>query len=156
MPSNSSSRKTSRQPNAKFSSESSRKAGCQNPDELPSAARVIDEALRILGPHGEQWIKGSEDDTKGNYCIMGAIDLAREKLNVRNADALRFVRDAIRKEEGRSHAFIARFNDGDLTTFVNVRRILLLAKCDAINEARGKSRLRANIKHEHWKFLGLT
>src|ERR1700739_3767922 len=98
MSSNSSSRKASWQPSAKLPSESPRKAGSQDPEELPCAARVIDEVLRILGPKGENWIQGSIKDGKGSYCLMGAIDLARERLNVSNGDAIRFVRDALRKE----------------------------------------------------------
>lgn len=46
-------------------------------DTDPIEARVIDEALQILGPNGEKWIKGREADKQHNHCIIGALKLAR-------------------------------------------------------------------------------
>jgi hypothetical protein len=40
------------------------------PTNQPNESRIIDAALRILGPNGEHWMKGSGVDAK--YCMLHA------------------------------------------------------------------------------------
>ena len=41
-------------------------------------SRIIDETLRILGPNGENWIKGSGVDDK--FCFLHARNMAKQNL----------------------------------------------------------------------------
>jgi hypothetical protein len=92
--------------------------------------RVIDEALKILGPNGEKWIKGREADNRHNHCMIGAINLARRRLKVKNDLTKHFVEKALRRDQLIPH--IPSFNDEPRRRFDQVREIMLLAKCQAI------------------------
>jgi hypothetical protein len=72
-------------------------------DTDPIEARVIDEALKILGPNGEKWIKGRETDKQHNHCMVGPISLARRRLKVKD-DATKdlFSRCSVSKARYRS------------------------------------------------------
>ena len=43
-------------------------------------AELISEAINILGPNGEHWIRGRLDDGCGNYCMLGALSKANQKI----------------------------------------------------------------------------
>ena len=75
----------------------------------PVEARVIDEALRILGPNGEKWITGSETDKQHNHCMIGAIRLARRRLKVKGDSTVRLIHNALHRE-GQPPS-IPHFND---------------------------------------------
>ena len=101
----------------------------------PIEARVIDEALKILGPNGEKWIKGREADQQHNHCIIGAIKLAQRRLKVENDGTKRFILDEVYRNS--RHFSIETFNDTPGRRFNSVREIMLRAKCEAeaINRA---------------------
>ena len=84
-------------------------------DTDPIEARLIDKALKILGPNGEKWIKGREADKQHNHCMIGAIKLARRTL---------------RRDHHIPH--VPSFNDDPCRRFDQVREVMLLAKCEAI------------------------
>jgi hypothetical protein len=96
--------------------------------------RVIDEALKILGPDGEKWIKGHETDKQHNHCMIGAIKLARRRLKVKEDLTKHFVEHALRR--GRHIPHIPAFNDDPCRRFDHVREVMLLAKCEAITRTR--------------------
>jgi hypothetical protein len=60
-----------------FDGNAERSAPVRLPDaphgEPHIEARIIDEALTILGPDGEKWIQGREADKQHNHCMIGAI-----------------------------------------------------------------------------------
>jgi hypothetical protein len=76
-------------------------------DTDPIEARVIDEALKILGPNGGKWIKGRETDRQLK---------------------------ALRQERQIPH--IEAFNDNPGRGFKSVREIMLLAKREAMSCVR--------------------
>lgn len=39
----------------------------------PAAAETVRNALDILGPDGQHWIKGQLRDGLGDYCVAGAL-----------------------------------------------------------------------------------
>ena len=100
----------------------------------PIEVRVIDEALKILGPDGEKWIKGRETDRQHNHCMIGAIKLARRRLKVKNDLTNDFVEQALRRDRHIPH--IPSFNDDPCRRFDQVRQVMLLAKCEAISQSR--------------------
>jgi hypothetical protein len=65
---------------------------------LPIEARIIDEALKILGPNGERWIQGREADKKRNHCMIGAVKLARRRLKMKGDDTEHLIRNALRRD----------------------------------------------------------
>ena len=99
-------------------------------DGDPIEVRVIDEALKILGPNGEKWIKDYETDKQHNHCMIGAIKLARRKLKVKNDLTKHFVEQALRRDQHIS--YIPAFNDDPCRRFDHVREVMLLAKCEAL------------------------
>jgi hypothetical protein len=99
-------------------------------DVYPVEARVIDEALKILGLNGEKWIKGREADQQHNHCMIGAIKLARRRLKARGDTTKELVLKVLHREGQISH--IPTFNDQGYRRFDQVREIMLLAKCDAL------------------------
>jgi hypothetical protein len=99
-------------------------------DTDPIEARVIDEALKILGPSGEKWIKGREADKQHNHCIIGAIKLARRRLKVEEDGTKRLVLDEVYRNSG--HYSIETFNDNPGRRFNSVREVMLLAKREAM------------------------
>lgn len=96
--------------------------------------RVIDEALKILGPDGDKWIKGRETDRQHNHCMIGAINLARRRLKVKDDLTKDLVEQALRRDRHIPH--IPAFNDAPHRRFDQVREIMLLAKCEAIGRSR--------------------
>jgi hypothetical protein len=100
-------------------------------DTDPIEARVIDEALKILGPNGEKWIKGRETDRQHNHCMVGAISLARRRLKVKDDATKDLVLKALRQERQIPH--IEAFNDNPGRGFKSVREIMLLAKREAMS-----------------------
>jgi hypothetical protein len=124
-----------------FDGNAERSAPVRLPDAPhcePIEARIIDEALKILGPNGEKWIKGHEADKQHNHCMIGAIKLARRRLRVKGDHTARLVIKEIR----RNHRFdwpdvsIIDFNDKPGRSFDQVRETFLLAKCEALSRAR--------------------
>jgi hypothetical protein len=99
-------------------------------DGDPIEVRVIDEALKILGPNGEKWIKDYETDKQHNHCMIGAIKLARRRLKVKNDLTKHFVEQALRRDQHIS--YIPAFNDDPCRRFDHVREVMLLAKCEAL------------------------
>jgi hypothetical protein len=95
---------------------------------------VIDEALKILGPDGEKWIKGREADRQHNHCMIGAIKLARRRLKVKDDLTTDFVEQTLRRDHHIPH--IPSFNDDPCRRFDHVRQVMLLAKCEAIGRNR--------------------
>jgi hypothetical protein len=110
-----------------FDEEEKRQAVNGDPIEV----RVIDEALKILGPDGEKWIKGYETDKQHNHCMIGAIKLARRRLKVKDDFTKHFVEQALRR--GRHISYIPAFNDDPDRHFDHVREVMLLAKCEAMS-----------------------
>ena len=100
-------------------------------DGEPIEVRVIDEALKILGPDGEKWIKGYETDKQHNHCMIGAIKLARRRLKVKDDLTTHFVEQALRRDRHITH--IPSFNDDPCRRFDHVREVMLLAKCEAMS-----------------------
>jgi hypothetical protein len=126
-------------------------------DELPPAARVIEQALRTFGGDGERWIKGRER-SKAGHCIIGAIKyVSRVKCN-RGSGAAGFVVQAIRRTLNVNSApafVISTFNDSPQTTFEDVREVMLLAKCDAMRAARVRKLIRHGVDPELCERFGL-
>ena len=104
-------------------------------DTDPIEARVIDEALKILGPNGEKWIKGRETDKRHNHCMVGAISLARRRLKVKD-DATKDLVLRVLRLEGQI-PLIEAFNDNPRRGFKSVREIMLLAKREAMSCVEG-------------------
>ena len=104
-------------------------------DTDPIEARVIDEALKILGPNGEKWIKGRETDKQHNHCMVGAISLARRRLKVKD-DATKDLVLKVLRLEGQT-PLIEAFNDNPSRGFKSVREIMLLAKREAMCRVGG-------------------
>jgi hypothetical protein len=91
--------------------------------------RLIDETLKILGPNGEHWMHGDEDDGRGNYCMWGAIRRARKRYSPAWKDDLEArIAEAIWQGQGLRYHFVVPFNDALGTTFTDVRNVLELAK----------------------------
>ena len=91
--------------------------------------RLIDETLKILGPNGEHWMQGDEDDGRGNYCMWGAIRRARKRYSPAWKDDLEArIAEAIWQGQGLRYHFVVPFNDALGTTFTDVRNVLELAK----------------------------
>jgi hypothetical protein len=111
--------------------------------EPPIEARIIDEALKILGPYGERWIQGREADKQHNHCMIGAIKLARRRLKVKGDNTERLMVNALYRDNGQEQPqFIDGFNDQSGQSFNRVRETFLLAKCEALSRAlRGGPRL---------------
>lgn len=92
-------------------------------------ARVLDEALALLGPNGEHWIKGSAREGD-SYCVIGAIRVAADDEMQRRprpwglvvSDARSAVLGVIRS------AHIASWNDAQERQFSEVRSALLTAR----------------------------
>ena len=114
-----------------FDEEEKRNAADGDPIEV----RVIDEALKILGPDGEKWIKGYETDKQHNHCMIGAIKLARRRLKVKDDLTKHFVEHALRCAGHISH--IPAFNDDPCRSFDHVREVMLLAKREAMCRVGG-------------------
>jgi hypothetical protein len=89
-------------------------------------SRIIDEALRILGPNGEHWIKGG--DINGKFCMLHA--LAFPKLGfpepLEEETELKIL-EAIAKLHG-SYIYIPSFNDSPWRTFEEILAVLQLAR----------------------------
>jgi len=124
-----------------FDGNAERSAPVRLPDaphsEPPIEARIIDEALKILGPNGEKWIQGREADKQHNHCMIGAIKLARRRLKVKGDDTERLMLNALYRDNGHGRLqFIEGFNDQSGQSFNRVRETLLLAKCEALSRAR--------------------
>jgi hypothetical protein len=134
-----------------FDGNAERSAPVRLPDapqcEPPIEARIIDEALEILGPNGEKWIQGREADQRHNHCMIGAIKLARRRLKVKGDDTERLMLNALYRDNGQERVqFIERFNDQSGQSFNRVRETFLLAKCEALSHARrGGPRLIADM-----------
>lgn len=45
----------------------------ETPVPMNETQRVLKEALRLLGPNGENWQKNDRGDGAGPYCALGAI-----------------------------------------------------------------------------------
>lgn len=122
-----------------FDANSERANPVRHPDPArdapPIEARIIDEALKILGPNGERWIKGYEADGKRNHCMIGAIKLARRRLKVKRDDTERFILNAIFRDDN-AESFIETFNDAPGRCFDHVRETFLPAKCEALSGSR--------------------
>jgi hypothetical protein len=104
---------------------------------LPIEARIIDEALKILGPNGERWIQGREADNKRNHCMIGAVKLARRRLKVTGDDTERLIRNVLRHDGNCGGSTpVEVFNDRAVRSFSHVRETLLLAKCEALSPRR--------------------
>ena len=100
---------------------------------LSMKARIIDEALRLLGPNGEKWIQGRRADRRGNHCTIGAIKLARHRLRAQGDDTERLLCNAPRRDGNyKGYLPIATFNDGADRQFNHLREIFLAAKCEAM------------------------
>jgi hypothetical protein len=89
-------------------------------------SRIIDEALRILGPNGEHWIKGSEFGSQ-RVCMLHALNLAKHNLRTRGDETELRVIEAIRVLHNKSQQ-IPDFNDDPRRTFVEVLQVLQLAR----------------------------
>jgi hypothetical protein len=124
-----------------FDGNAERSAPVRLPDaphsEPPIEARIIDEALKILGPNGQKWIQGREADQQHNHCMIGAIKLARRRLKVKGDATERLVLNVLYRDNGLGQLqFIERFNDKPGRSFNHVRETFLLAKCEALSHAR--------------------
>jgi hypothetical protein len=105
-------------------------------NEPPVEARIIDEALKILGPNGERWIQGREADKQHNHCMVGAIRLARRRLKVKGDKTERLILNVLYRDGNTGRLqFIEGFNDKLGRRFDHVRETLLLAKCEALSRA---------------------
>ena len=102
-------------------------------DTDPIEARVIDEALKILGPNGEKWIKGREADKQRNHCLIGAIKLARRRHKAEKDGTKRLVLEEVHRSSG--DFSIETFNDNPGRRFNSVRKVMLLAKREAMCRA---------------------
>jgi hypothetical protein len=120
-----------------FDGNAERSAPIRLPDAPPLEARIIDEALNILGPNGEKWIQGDEADAQHNHCMIGAIRLARHRLKARGDDTERLIAQVLyRGTCRRPLQSIENFNDERGRRFGQVREAFLLAKCEALRRAR--------------------
>jgi hypothetical protein len=45
--------------------------------------QIIEKALEVLGPNGENWTQGTSNDGHGKRCIMGAVRSARRMLRIK-------------------------------------------------------------------------
>jgi hypothetical protein len=68
-------------------------------NEPPIEARIIDEALKILGPHGERWIQRQLYDRSGGHCMIGAILCACDQLGIKAAQTVELVVEAFSTSE---------------------------------------------------------
>ena len=75
---------------------------------------VLMLALELLGDKGEHWIKGDFDDRNGNFCMVGAVDAAGEKLRSKDHMGHIYLRRAV----GRA---VPEFNDRKCRSFADVR-----------------------------------
>jgi hypothetical protein len=99
--------------------------------EPPVEARIIDEMLDILGPHGENWIQQAERLGQ-KFCIVGALKHAEHLLRV---DTCNRAHTLISEAIGRCHNTddcIVTFNDRPELQFSDIREALLIAKCEAL------------------------
>ena len=123
----------------------------------PVEARIIDEALEILGPNGERWIQGSETDCDHNHCMIGAIKLARRRLGVKGDKTVRLINNEIQRyraaseDRWRKESGVVDFNDRPDRTFEQVRETFLLARREALSRA---ARRRPNLVGETGKLPG--
>jgi hypothetical protein len=91
-------------------------------------SRIIDEALRILGPKGENWIKGTEFGSQ-RVCMLHALNMARNQIggqSMRDETEIRVV-EAIRLIHHRTQQ-VPDFNDDPERTFDEVVAVLQRAK----------------------------
>jgi hypothetical protein len=104
--------------------------------ELSVEARVIDKALEILGPSGENWVQGSLH-YNGTYCMRGAIHSARRRLHIRGDKTEDFIFNQFRDEYGDvgepQKRLIEDFNDAPWRIFSTIRSVMMNARHDAIN-----------------------
>jgi hypothetical protein len=92
-----------------------------------SETRIIDKALQILGPNGENWIKGDGVDDK--FCMLHALNMARHRIGGRtrgDETELRVV-EAIRLLHHKTQQ-VPDFNDDPERTFEEVVAVLQLAR----------------------------
>jgi hypothetical protein len=123
-----------------FDGNAERSAPVRLPDvpqcDPPIEARIIDEALRILGPNGEKWIQGREADQRHNHCMIGAIKLARRRLKAKGDDTERLILRVLHRDGSSGRLpVIQGFNDKTGRSFNHVRETFLLAKCEALMRA---------------------
>ena len=77
--------------------------------------QVIDKALEVLGPNGENWTQGESNDGHGKRCIMGAVRSARRMLRIKGDNTTGIILAALGASTSthyRPVEHIEDFNDG--------------------------------------------
>jgi hypothetical protein len=98
--------------------------------------RVIDKALELLGPNGENWAKGFMFQ-HGKFCMCGAIAKASEHMRLkglRHEVAVGHLVEMALKE-AHEEPVIEQFNDCKPRVFADIRNIMLAARQIAVERA---------------------
>jgi hypothetical protein len=110
--------------------------------ELPAEARIIDAALEILGLEGKNWVQGQLGNKEAGYCVMGAIRLARRRLNLKGDKTVKLLGRAIEE-----HYFLAEddpnpygqliqaWNDCPDRTFTEVKIFMLKTRRAVVKQS---------------------
>jgi hypothetical protein len=85
-----------------------------NAPELPAETRVIDEMIGILGPNGENWIKG-DGSLSNKFCLLHAMNIASSNLGCRSYETELRIVEAICKLH-RRYMYIPCFRARPLDT----------------------------------------
>lgn len=88
-------------------------------------SRIIDETLRILGPDGKHWIKGSGVDDR--HCLLHALNVAKHNVGASGDETHLRIIEAIRTVQN-SYINIPDFNDEPERVFADVLEILRIAR----------------------------
>lgn len=92
--------------------------------------QIIDKALEVLGPKGEQWIQGKSSDRRGGRCLMGAIGYAKRQLGVKGDRTASLVFAALYSlpQHRNRIEYIENFNDKQGRTFDEIAALLVHAR----------------------------
>jgi hypothetical protein len=97
--------------------------------------RILEEALALFGPNGENWTKGSyaknrhglrvnvDSTTACKFCAMGAIMRVNPKPFGHLSDASAQLQKALTKLHKRTDNFLIEYNDHKTTTFNDIQKV---------------------------------
>lgn len=89
-------------------------------------AKLIDDALSLLGPNGEHWIKQTAE-LNGKFCVLGAL-WKKHPCTACFWDAIRAVNVALDLPALVAPAAVVAWNDASERSFADVREVLTRAR----------------------------
>ena len=97
--------------------------------------QVIDMALEVLGPRGENWIQHRNSDYRGGRCVVGAVRYAQRKLGIKGDSTIQILYRAIYISAPKLPMvkMIEAYNDGPWRKFDEVAGVLVHARNLAAN-----------------------